>query len=216
MQSSVEVTEAQILQLLPISQREAINNTDLVKKILGGKKWEQGLKSVVNKYLYALEKQKTVTKIDGTPPLWYRSAAIIVEVANNDIHTQSMTYVYVDVDNTHCLGDVVKYASPDVHVVAYASPAYNHFIPEVGAPYVTFEKLSPDLGGRDAADVMFCMHMNSVCSVNLNTVAPKDITFIIASKDKLLNTAGKMHAHKYGVKSVTVTDGWEELKTYLE
>jgi hypothetical protein len=221
MQPSIEISEAQIMQHLPHSQAYAINTTDIVKKILGGKKWEQGLKSIVNKHLYALEKKKEVAKIDGTPPLWYRVATIVVEVANDDNEVKhDMTYVYVDVDNTHCLQEVVQYASSEVNVVAYASPAYNHFIPEVGTPHVLFEKLSSDLGGRDAADVMFCMHMSTTCIKNRDPLFPQqnisNITFIIASKDKSLSTAGRMHAYKYGVKSITVTDGWEDLRTYLE
>lgn len=75
-----------------------------------------------------------------------------------------------------------------------------------------FTKLTPLEGGRDAADVMFCMHMTRTCLENKDAT----ISFVVVSKDKLLHTCGQMHAHLYDVEAVTLTNGWTDLKMWLE
>lgn len=103
--------------------------TQIVKDILNGLKWEQGLKSAVNRALYAMEKEELVYKIDATPPLWrIRVSSPSNEVAAAKGENRQLTIVYIDVDNSPCLKEAVDYAKDNVFVVAFASPAYNHFV----------------------------------------------------------------------------------------
>jgi hypothetical protein len=210
------IQDSDILDKLPPQHQSPISTAELLKRLFGTK-WEMGTKSIINKALYRLEKEKKTAHLEGTPPLWYRIIDIpIIDVTNNNNATPSgSVIIFVDVDNSHCLKEACAYASPSIQIIAYASPAYNHYVPPADSANIKFEKLTSDLGGRDAADVMFIMEMTDICSKRKQN-PPHNLTFLIVSKDKLLHSAGKMHEHKFGIKAVTITDGWEELKTYLE
>lgn len=220
MEKETPLTEKKLLTILPESATDALNATELCKLILGSNKWEQGLKSNVNKLLYAMEKERLVAKIDGTPPRWFKQI-IRVNVEEN-VHSpkitskksksQEWTYVYIDVDNSPCLKEAMPYAKGKTILVSYASPAYNHYIPEV-SENVIFKRLSANMNDqKNAADVLFCMHMSKTCIEK----SGDKLTFLIVSKDKLLLTCGKMHAENFGIEYIPLTDGWNDLKMYLE
>jgi hypothetical protein len=160
-------------------------------------------KSAVNRELYALLKAGKVTKDDGTPPRW-----------SSGNTSDEKYYVLIDVDNSHCLKEACAYASENTQIIAFASPAYNHYIP-TDVPNVVFEKVKSDLPSY--ADVKFIIKMVQICERSENN---SGLVFLVVSQDKILSTTLEILLEGYkdtkGLKVECIKDGWEGLKMYLE
>jgi hypothetical protein len=202
-----------VLNLLPEAFVNAITTTDLVKLILGNQKWQQGLKSIVNKILYALEKQKLVFRIEGTPPKWFKvvQEKQLTRKDNDVVEKQHVIYVYIDQVNYQCLEQAVSYAGDNVNLIAFFSSLHVGLVPPNNVAGVTFEMFDSEDHARESREIKYCMHMTKVCENR----DPSLCTFIVASRNKVIQLMAQEHQRKYGVEVFNVQD-WEELKTHLE
>ena len=172
-------------------------------------------KTTCNSLLYhELSNQGIVKRIDGTPPLWELVKSTqdkpTIDITGSTLDEEEI-HVMIDVDNSPCLREADPYAKDEVFIWAYAAPAYNHHKPAC-RPNLLFEKLEAKNDLPSAADVLFIMKMTELCQ----TKNPKNLTFIIVSKDKILSTAAKLVQSMHGCQTHVITDGWESLKVFLE
>jgi len=211
------ITDSKGREVTPMKAISSIfdNNHDngwgcTVKDIIKRLEWETNKKTkiLVKSTLAVLLKQERVEKRNGSPNLWRKS----------QIRRPIITHVFIDVDNSPCLKEAVEeLENEDTKLWAYASPAYNHYVPGQTIDSVHFEKLSPANGlMSSAADAMFGMKMTELCMHA--ALFSRRLVFIVVSKDKILATMAKLHAQIYPeivIKHTIVVDGWNGLKKVL-
>lgn len=211
--SNPDNNTAQVILRILESSKKPLSVKDIIKQ--AGLN-VQGNRKTFNSELYSMERKETVTRHEGTPPLWslpnQEEEKLVVDVGKSSPYPVDAIHVMIDVDNSPCLREAEPYAEDLVYIWAYASPAYNHYAPE-SSSQLCFHKLESDEDLPSAADVRFCMRMTELC---LEAADSQALTFIIVSKDKILHTMVKLHAKRWGCQYEIVQNSWEGLRVHLE
>lgn len=180
---------------------------DIVKKLQD----KNIKKSDVNSILYKLKNEGKVEKSDSSPPLWIKiSSKETKNSSDSDEEDRTTTVVFLDVGNSHCQMETVKYASSNVVVYGFVPLGFGGEIPENDRS-VNFTILEE---GQNIAIAMAVRITTLVCALE-SVKRPSEILIVSKSNmfdgiESMLNLTSKL------AKITIIKNGWEGLKLYLE
>jgi hypothetical protein len=172
---------------------------------------EDGKKKAVNSALYKLLKDKKVVKTDSTPPMWFVPKVEKTPPSSGDESSEELlTLIFIDISNSPCHTEALKYVGSTVKFYLYANPTYSGHIPNDDA------NISTTIVPEDTliSTELIVRATTSACAAK---AVNRSARILIVSTANALNGLDRMLTITNSDLDVEIIkNGWEGLKLHLE
>lgn len=199
----------QIQALLSDSPKSA---RDFLRALKGnGSMSDEGKKKAVNSILYKLKKEGKAVATDSTPPLWTRPKTAKSNSGSEDESSEEeITAVFIDVTNSPCHENAIKYAKKDTPVYIVV----NHEYPAALPPSSQFVNVMKCAESVNVASQVLITLTAFACAMQ---VVKRPTKILIVSLSNAFNGVDDMlKIAAPNVKVELIKDGWEGLRLHLE
>jgi hypothetical protein len=199
----------QVEALLSDSPKSARDFLRSLKK--DGLMSEEGKKKAVNSALYKLKKEGKAVATDSTPPLWTRAKTGTSPSGSEDESSEEeITAVFIDVTNSPCHGEAIKYAKKDTPVYIVANHEYPAALPS-SSSFVSVKKCA------EGVHVMAQLLITATAFACTMQALKRPTKMLIVSLSNMVNSVDDMlKVATPNVKVEIIKDGWEGLRLHLE
>jgi len=185
---------------------------DILRALKGsGSLSEEQKKKAVNSLLYKLLKDGKAVKTDGTPPFWTKPTTGKSNSGSEDESSEEMvTGVFIDVTNSPCHKEAIKYASETTPVYIFANAEYPAELPKASQ----FVSVTTTAEGETVSSEMIVRATTFVCAMKAVNRPVK--VLIVSSANAMTGLDRMLKVAVPNLDVEVVKDGWETLKLSLE